>query len=1000
MLDRSVQAAMYQGQLHITYTPQNSANKPKLVLTIQNFNEKNDTHIQLSKLILRKCGGRIKDGKHRAQFTQKYKSGPIDFKVTISGYRSVEEAIHALLIHAAYEGISDPVHPNNNLNPYPDSFLTEQSLQQIKNQTNKQRKVIDRKKNKKILLKAKNINKYTAAKPASTRSANSVWQVKSISKSNKEKSHFLKINLSAITEIQSFNSRLFELLLGSEHVGTVKPVFDDAGIRFGTVSRGIEGFQSLYDYLDVFRKKNQPIDWNQFTELLIQKGYGKIDAANLIYADPDAHWDNVGFNQAGELVRIDFDRSLWPLICQYLGISPEEECFHDNIIPNESFPVNKIDLLSLPYLTYAKPHTGLVNEYTKRLPAYSNPQLPGITLHPSKEFLEKIQKHPKYINDKWYTCLKSLLIDNDLYNSLLDANISSGKRKKDIFLYLEERRDAFEKELLSTPEFCQYVIDNPDAIKNIIQEFNVLNSEYTSTIQAKYTMINSTILKTKKMIEAVTNGIVESEIEDFKHYLKMNPHIVNMKFTVREFTPLSLAIINGQLEIVQLLLVNGANPNSQNIDGCTALHVAATKSNPAITKALLQKGADPNLEDEIGWTPFYFAALEDPTKENLNVLAMLGETMELNQQDENGLTQLHIAASRGDTEVVDELLKAGANPNIATRTGLTAFSIAAQNGYSEIMKLLIKNSNFEKNKMATSPLYHAAYYGNNELVTLLLQVGADPNVKNEVGNTQLHIAASQDHFKVLNILLDAGADPDAKNKHDQMPLDFAIQNQHVKCAMKLLIEQFKYCIKTYQILEKETNPEILKNLLEFRKLLISVKKKLLIKNLNISDIVVIRDELKPVYDLLKKFINPRELTKPQCEFVNTTHGFFHQPPEAQVQRPPEKSATKKASIQNQKDKQKITVAIDELITKIFNEAKLRPKNAQEIFLRHAIDSIMYTSTISIDERIQNVIGVLSEFVHANQNAKQFLLDLEFLTEMCEDAGIKISTINVTPNMHA
>lgn len=1007
MQDRYVQGSMYQDQLHITYTPGDSLKNPKMVLTIQNFNRGNGAHKQLRSLILDKCGGSIVDEKHHYKYSQKNKYDPIDLVVTISGYRGVEEAVHVLLTHAANEGIPDPVYPNNILNPYSDPTLTEQTLQQIKVNTNQQRKAIDQQRNKTKLLKAKNINKYTATKPVSIKSANPVLEVKSLSKSNQEKIDFLKKNVGAITEIQSFNSRLFELLLGSDHVGKVNPVVDDDGIRIGTVSRGIEGFQSLHDYL---QEKKKPIDWDQFTELLIQKGYGKIDVANLIFSDPDAHWDNIGFNLAGELVRIDFDRSLWPLTCQYLGTDPEKEFHHDKVVPNEAFIVDKVDLLSLPYLKYAKPYNGTVAEYTKRLPAFPDPLLPGKMIHPSKEFLDKMQNHPKFDNDKWYICLKYLLLGNNIYISLLNAYISSEKRKYEIFLYLEDRRNVFEQELLSTPEFCQYVIDNPAVIKDIIQEFNVLNDKDIGKksslhididdIQSKYKMINTTILETKKIIDVVTEGIVDSEIDDFKNYLKINPQIMNSKFSKRENTALDLAIINGHLDIVKLLLANGANPNTKDIDGCSALHIAAINSNPEITKALLQNGADPNSRDKDGWTPFYYAARGNRTKEALNVTTILCGSMELDQQDKDGVTQLHIAASNGDMEVVAELLNAGANPNIATRKGLTAFYFAAKHNNHVIMNQLVNNSNFEKNKIETSPLYHAAYFGNIDIVNLLLQVGADPNAKNIAGNTLLHMAASNGHIEVLQVLLNIGANPETKNiRSNKTPLDYAMKNKHAQCAKEILIAQYKDCVKKYKILTKKADSEIKILLEEVHISLISVGQKLSTKNM--TEMEIIRNELETVVKFLKKMINPKTTTKTQQDFANTTpyptQGLFHQPHEAQAKRPPQKVAAKTTSVKDQKDIQQtrrdITKTIDDLIIKIFKESELLPNPDSEIFMLYAMEAekIMFNTVASIEERIKNAIAVITDFVHTNHNANQFSLELKHITQMCEDAGIKIYT---------
>jgi ankyrin repeat protein len=63
------------------------------------------------------------------------------------------------------------------------------------------------------------------------------------------------------------------------------------------------------------------------------------------------------------------------------------------------------------------------------------------------------------------------------------------------------------------------------------------------------------------------------------------------------WTPLARAAQSGSLKIVELLLVNGANPNYVCGQGTTALHQAAARGDTNIVKALLQHGANPDIRD-------------------------------------------------------------------------------------------------------------------------------------------------------------------------------------------------------------------------------------------------------------------------------------------------------------------------------------------------------------------------------------------------------------------
>ena len=79
---------------------------------------------------------------------------------------------------------------------------------------------------------------------------------------------------------------------------------------------------------------------------------------------------------------------------------------------------------------------------------------------------------------------------------------------------------------------------------------------------------------------------------------------MNIKAPTINLTPLMVAAITGQREVVDLLLGKGAKPDIRNNEGSTALHMAAFFGHIEIVKALLEQGAEINIRNVRSETPY------------------------------------------------------------------------------------------------------------------------------------------------------------------------------------------------------------------------------------------------------------------------------------------------------------------------------------------------------------------------------------------------------------
>ncbi len=151
-------------------------------------------------------------------------------------------------------------------------------------------------------------------------------------------------------------------------------------------------------------------------------------------------------------------------------------------------------------------------------------------------------------------------------------------------------------------------------------------------------------------------------------------------------TALMYAALGGHATVSDLLIRHGARVDAQGVNGWGALMIACAKGYVAVVQRLLDAGANPNLPDIYGWTPLMRAVYERRSR----VVATLTEAADLDLDAENdqGSTALHIAAVVGDRDAVRGLLRVGADANIVDHAGLTPAEIADARGDRALARLL------------------------------------------------------------------------------------------------------------------------------------------------------------------------------------------------------------------------------------------------------------------------------------------------------------------------
>ncbi|XP_054068359.1 LOW QUALITY PROTEIN: caskin-1 [Rissa tridactyla] len=223
------------------------------------------------------------------------------------------------------------------------------------------------------------------------------------------------------------------------------------------------------------------------------------------------------------------------------------------------------------------------------------------------------------------------------------------------------------------------------------------------------------------------------------------------------------------------------NVNFQDTDGFSALHHAALNGNTELISLLLEAQAAVDIKDNKGMRPLHYAAWQGK-KEPMKMVLKAGSSV--NIPSDEGQIPLHLAAQHGHYDVSEMLLQHQSNPCIMDNSGKTPLDLACEFGRVGVVQLLL-NSNMcaallepkpgdATDPNGTSPLHLAAKNGHIDIIRLLLQAGIDINRQTKAG-TALHEAALCGKTDVVRLLLDSGINAHIRNTYNQTALDIVNQ---------------------------------------------------------------------------------------------------------------------------------------------------------------------------------------------------------------------------------
>ena len=256
------------------------------------------------------------------------------------------------------------------------------------------------------------------------------------------------------------------------------------------------------------------------------------------------------------------------------------------------------------------------------------------------------------------------------------------------------------------------------------------------------------------------------------------------------FTPLLFAVRMGHLELVNMLLAAGASLEEEDATGATPLILATVRGHADLAMMLLDRGANARASTP-GFTALHWASAKWETQTTHDYPDAVGEWEALGGVKKNkmalirsliahgadvnatltkspprfgyhmfaqikldGATPFWLAALSADLEVMKLLVASGANPKLTSADGTTPLMVAAGVGRVAGDSLIpeadsvaaarycfeLGNEINAQNSTGYTALHGTAFYGLDDVATLLVSLGADMEIKNKKGETPLKIA--------------------------------------------------------------------------------------------------------------------------------------------------------------------------------------------------------------------------------------------------------------------
>ena len=234
--------------------------------------------------------------------------------------------------------------------------------------------------------------------------------------------------------------------------------------------------------------------------------------------------------------------------------------------------------------------------------------------------------------------------------------------------------------------------------------------------------------------------------------------------------------------------VNQEFPNGNTPNIFTPLGLASVRGNVNVVRILLHAGADVNRTDSDGYTALHLASIRDQIEVGCLLLALPSVDVDKPDNRRDPYTALQYAVARGSTQMTAALVAHGANVDVLTDSGLSLVDLAQNLPILVCLRQLGFNLCQATGRHGLMPLHRAALNDNLPFVEYLA-THTDVDAQDQAGYTAFHRAVTVGNLEICRWLVEEGGANPRLEVEEMGVLHLACSLRQVEIAVWLLDER-------------------------------------------------------------------------------------------------------------------------------------------------------------------------------------------------------------------